>query len=92
MESANITPKEMIPIVFAAAVWGKHWSGSTVQCACDNDVVVAVINSGSSKEKHLMQLMQCLFFFAAHFQFAIIASNNPGSKNVQADALSRNNH
>ena len=45
LESANIAPKEMISTVLATAVWGKHWSGSTVHCACDNEAVVAMINS-----------------------------------------------
>ena len=40
----------MIPIVLAAALWGKEWAPKTVMVRCNNVTVVAVINRGSSKE------------------------------------------
>ena len=39
--SANISVKELLPIVVAAATWGRHWRGRVVVCHCDNQVVVA---------------------------------------------------
>ena len=47
----HITIKELIPIVLAAALWDKRWSGKSVRVQCDNAAVVAVINSGSSKDQ-----------------------------------------
>ena len=35
MEELHITIKELIPIVFAAAIWGDQWVGKSVQCRCD---------------------------------------------------------
>lgn len=52
---------------------------------------MAVVNSSSYRNKHPMQLMHCLFFFATHFHFLVTASHTPGSQIVQADALSHNN-
>ena len=46
----HITIKVLIPIVLAAAVWGESWVGKSVQIRSDNAAVVAVINSGSSKD------------------------------------------
>ena len=53
----QIAVKELIPVVIAAAIWGHQWSGRRVLSNCDNQAVVAVINSRYSKEKDLMQLL-----------------------------------
>ena len=79
----------MVPILLAAAVWGREWSGKAVRCHCDNSAVVSAVNSGWCREKHLMHLLRCLFFFAAHYRFRISAQHIPGADNVRADALSR---
>ena len=42
----KIAPKELLPILFAVAIWGRHWSGRLVNCRCDNMAVVSVVNSG----------------------------------------------
>ena len=36
----HITVKELLPIVFATAVWGQHWENKSVLCWCDNEAVV----------------------------------------------------
>ena len=89
-ETVDILAKELLPIVIAAAIWGKHGGGCTVLCHCDNAAVVALINAGYCKHKTAMHPLRCLFFIAAHFDFDIFACNIPGSLNVAADALSRN--
>ncbi len=50
----SVMPKELLPIVIAAVVWGEHWRSSTVIAWCDNMAVVATIKSGSCKEKKVM--------------------------------------
>ena len=54
LEKSHITLKELIPIVLAAAIWEKQWTGKTVLAQCDNTAVVAIINSGSSKDAEVM--------------------------------------
>ena len=44
----NIAAKELVPIVAAAAIWGKQWARSRVQFNCDNMAVVSTISSGSA--------------------------------------------
>jgi len=44
-----------------------------------------------SSDCHLMHLIRLLVFFAAKFNFWFVASHIQGSKNVAADAPSRNN-
>ena len=68
-----ISPKELLPILFAVVVWGEHWRGGgwLVECHCDNMAVVAVVNSSWSQDNTLMYLLRCLFFMVAHFQVHI---------------------
>ena len=47
-----------------------------------------VINSGTSKDPGLMQLLRCLFFVEAKLNFQIVAKHTPGVENGLADALS----
>ena len=91
MEQSHISIKEMIPIVMAAAQWGNLWSGQSVRFQCDNSAVVALVNSGSSREQTLMHLMRCLVFIMAKFNFVVSAKHIKGADNDLADALSRNN-
>ena len=88
MDKANITRKELIPIILAAAIWGHEWSRKTIVTQCDNLAVVEVLNRGYSREPDIMHLMRCLFFFSAHFHFRVIAKHIPGKQNILADALS----
>ena len=87
----NITAKELLPIVLAAAVWGRDWEHRSVLCRCDNEAVVHIINTGTSKDPIAMGLMRCLYFIAAKFKLLISASHLAGNLNTHADALSRNN-
>lgn len=86
-----ITAKELIPIVIAGALWGRHWRGTTVQAYCDNMAVVHIVNHGSSKNRDAMHLARCLAFITAKFDFYMIASHIKGANNTKADALSRDN-
>ena len=85
-----IAAKELLPIVVAAAVWGRYWAGCTVRCMCDNEAVVSVIRTGSCKEGHMAHMLRCLFFLEARFGFVVVSAHVPGSFNTWADALSRN--
>lgn len=89
-EGKQIAVKELLPVIIASAVWGHGWSGKCVVSNCDNQAVVAVLNSRYSREKDIMQLLRCLFFLEAHFQFQLSAKHLPGVLNERADDLSRN--
>ena len=86
----HIAAKEMVPVVVAAALWGRAWSNQRVHFRSDNSQVVAAILSGTSRHRTLAHLTRCLFFLAASFQFTSSASHIPGHLNCAADALSRN--
>ena len=91
IQETQITVKELVPIVLAAAVWGTSWMGRNVMSYCDNAAVVAILNKGDCKEPQAMHLMRCLAFLKAKFQFSLYASHISGVNNDLADALSRDN-
>ena len=75
LKGKSIQVKELIPVVFGAGVWGREWNGKVVEFVVDNQAVVAVLQSGYSKE-HLMHLLWVLVWLASHFQFWFVASHN----------------
>ena len=89
--SVEISVKELVPVVLAAAVWGSTWSGHHVLFHVENMAVVAVLQKKASKDSLLTHLIRCLSFYAAYHRFEFSATHIPGRENVAADALSRNN-
>lgn len=87
--SADISVKELVPIVISATIWGGHWADSRVTFRCDNEAVVHVLSSRTARNSSLAHLLQCLFFMEAHFGFDHGALHIPGKCNRAADALSR---
>ena len=87
--NVNITTKELIPIVIAATIWGRAWTGLVVCSHCDNEVVVAVLNRHISKDADLMHLLRCLTFFEAKFSIRMVATHVAGVHNTLVDDLSR---
>jgi hypothetical protein len=83
----SIAVKELVPILTAGMLLGDTWHNKHVLVHCDNQ---AVVNSGSSKDPGLAQLLRCLFFIIAEFQISLRATHIVGCSNVQADAISRN--
>ncbi len=57
----------------------------------DNEAVVAVINSGYSKNTQLMHLIRCLFFVLAAWDISLYSCHIPGVLNTVAGAISRDN-
>ncbi len=68
-----------------------QWKVKTVLCRCDNAAVVAIINSGRSKNDLVMHLMRSLFFFTARYNVVLRAVHLTGRHNQAADTLSRDN-
>ena len=64
-----ITVKELLPILIAAATWGRIWSGHRVLCLCNNQAVIACLKSRARGHKALMHLLRNLINIEAHFSF-----------------------
>ena len=68
VESATLhsTVRDLLPVVISNATSeGHRWAGESVLAYTDNAAVVAIVNSGRSKDKLAMHLMRCLFFLMA---------------------------
>lgn len=54
----SIAYKEFFPIMVAAHVWGSQWVARRIEFLSDNESVVAVLKSGTSKDRNLMVLLR----------------------------------
>ena len=54
LKNAHISVKKLVPITVAAAIWGPDWFTRYIEVKCNNAAVVAVLNSGSSREKQVV--------------------------------------
>ena len=72
--------KELLPIVIAAAIWGKTWGGNTVRAQCDNMAVVSIVNSGTIREPEVMHLRCCLAFLEAKHTIHVSPATLRGQK------------
>ncbi len=72
----HITVKELLPIVMACAVWESQWSSKSVKCFCDNAAVVAILNSGTSKDMLAMHLMRFFFFPGSLQHFSVCGTHS----------------
>ncbi len=85
----SIMLKELLPIVWALAIWDTAWRHASVTVYCDNLGAVAAVNSGCSKVPRIMHLLRCLFFFRARLGIDLIALHIPGVSNaISRDQLS----
>ena len=87
----EITVKELVPVVIAAAVWGAGWAGHHILFHIDNLAVVSVVQKLNARDALLGHLLRCLYFYEAHFRFVFSATHVLGIQNSAADALSCNN-
>ena len=87
--SQSIAYKELFPVVLAAHVWGQEWSKNHITFRSDNEAVVSVLNSRTSRVPEMMRLLRSLLLAAARFNFSFSSLHIPGVDNSIADALSR---
>ena len=88
-QQQSVAYKEFFPVVIAAHVWGHMWCKRHVLFHSDNEAVVHILNTRTSKVPtgSLMQLLRSLLLSTARHSFSFSARHMPG--NQIADALSR---
>ena len=72
-----ISPKELVPIVVALALWGPKWEGQNVVCFCNNMAVVFAVNKGSARDPRLMRLLRITAFFCGAYKVTLSARHVP---------------
>ena len=85
----SIAYKELFPVVIPAHLWGHLWTKRHVLFRSDNEAVVAILTSRTSKVPALMRLLRDLLLSAAQFNFTFTSVHVPGIQNKIADAISR---
>lgn len=88
-QQQSIAYKELFPVVIAAHIWGHVWIKRHVLFRSDNEAVVHILNTRTSKVPCLMRLLRNLLLSAARHSFSFSARHAPGVNNQIADALSR---
>ena len=90
-DGVDITTKELVPVVIAAALWGRSWHHIRICFHVVNMGVVAILRRYSAGSEVTHHLLRCLYFYSALFQFEFSAEHIPGVQNVAVDALSHDN-
>lgn len=85
----NITVKELYPIVLGILLWGHTISNAKVLFNSDNEAVVHIINTNTSKDKQVMKLLRLLVLESLKHNILFRAKHIPGRHNVVPDLLSR---
>ncbi|KAK3737999.1 hypothetical protein QZH41_009638 [Actinostola sp. cb2023] len=74
----SIAYKELFPVVLAAHIWGHNWAKHHVLFRSDNEAVVHILNSRTSRVPNLMRLVRSLLMAAAHSNFTFTSQHIPG--------------
>ena len=85
----SIAWKELFAVLVACRAWGRHFTGLRILLHCDNQSVVSIVNSGTSKCGIIMKLVRDLIGVAVSNNFDLKLIHIPGIDNVAADLLSR---
>ena len=88
-KSQSIAYNELFPVVLAARFWGAQWPRQHILLSCDNEAVVHILNTRTSKVPALMHLLRDLLLSATRFSFSFSTEHVPKGHNKIADALSR---
>jgi hypothetical protein len=85
----SITWRELYAIVKAISTWGNELANKRILMHCDNMAVVYIVNSGTSRDAHIMKLARALFYIMAQYNLEIRVVHIDGIHNTLSDALSR---
>ena len=88
-EDISITWKEFVPVLLSCIVWASSFYCKRIRFLCDNQAVIHIWNSGSCKNKPIMNIVRRLFAVCAKANFTIGFSYIRSADNSIADALSR---
>ena len=78
---------KLYPIVAASVSWGQEWRRKWITMFCDNEAVLAMINTKRYACATIMSLLRRLTWQSVTLNFIINAEHTPGHYNVLADSL-----
>ena len=86
--SMDITWKELYAIVMAVHTWGSPWQRKRIPFHCDNQAVVDIWESGSTRASETTALVRLLYFAAVGHNIDVCIVHIDGANNVIVDCLS----
>lgn len=87
--TSNITAMELFPILVAITIWGEQLRNKKLKMNCDNQSVVAILSSSTSKSKVVMCIVRELTLLCLKTNILLKGNHWPGHLNGICDALSR---
>ena len=84
----HISVLELFAVLAAVSTWSIQLSNRQIIIFTDNEPIVSMWKSGSSKDKAIMALVRELFFTSTNHNISVTFRHIPGTNNVYADLLS----
>ena len=85
----DITYLELIPIALAIFLWGQEFRNKNVIFFSDNEAVVSILNSKTSKSKIVMSLLRFIIYCTLKFNIQLKSKHISSKDNTIADFISR---
>ena len=89
MAEFNKAQLEMATVMVATKLWAPQLKGKGIKISCDDMVSVNVLNSGKSGNPVLQDCMREIMYYAAMYDFKIVARYIKSKNNIIPDPLSR---
>ena len=81
--------RELFAIVLCVSVFGPRMTDKVVKMYTDNQAVLYCINTGTSKDVHLMSLLRSLYYYTTLYKVIYKAYWVSTKDNGPSDSLSR---
>lgn len=85
----DITVLEMFPIWVSLVIWGQHLQNKKILFHCDNQAVVHILNTMTSKSDRVMVLVRALTLQCLKHNMVLKSTHISGKLNSLTDSLSR---
>ena len=85
----DITVLELFPLLVALTIWGEELRNKKICFRCDNEAVVQIVNTMTSKSVRVMVLLRAFTLLCLKLNVVVRSSHVSGVSNVLADSLSR---
>ena len=87
----HINIKELAAVYAAAYRWAPLWTNRRVVVRTDSEVVMAIINKGTSTNSVCTTILKEMCFLSLQYNFSLFAVHIAGHENIIADSISRFN-
>ena len=84
-----ITFLEIVPIVLAIHIWSSQFTAKKIILHTDNQALVQIINTNTSKSRRVMSLIHPLVLMCLRHNIQVKSSHIPGHFNEISDSISR---